>query len=293
MSLDASLCVASAGDARRLQRFADGLRGLRTQADWELLLVLNGAGVSTLEATRALLAGLPARVLCEPVPGKSRALNKALAEARGELLVFTDDDVTPEPQWLERLVAAARAHPGARVLGGRILPRGEVPRWVRESSNLQQLLASIHDLGPDDRAYGPGAYPIGPSMAVRRAALGDARWPEQLGPGTRCPVGDETVFLSAISASAAADRRYVAGAVVHHEVSAQYFGLAAAVKRTYLGGYVGGLCARRGTDEPDLAGRGARRLAGLRSARELACVASRALGFFRGRFLPGSAGGLS
>jgi hypothetical protein len=41
--------------------------------------------------------------------------------ARGELVAFTDDDCRPEPEWLEQLLAAARARSGA-VIQGRTRP---------------------------------------------------------------------------------------------------------------------------------------------------------------------------
>jgi GT2 family glycosyltransferase len=37
--------------------------------------------------------------------------------AHGELIAFVDDDCRPEPDWLERLVATAGAHPGSVVQG--------------------------------------------------------------------------------------------------------------------------------------------------------------------------------
>jgi GT2 family glycosyltransferase len=43
--------------------------------------------------------------------------NTALRLAGAPLVAFTDDDCRPEPDWLERLVAAARANPGQLVQG--------------------------------------------------------------------------------------------------------------------------------------------------------------------------------
>ena len=48
-------------------------------------------------------------------PGDQR--NRAWRAAGAPLVVFTDDDCRPPPEWLERLVAAAGAHPGAVVQG--------------------------------------------------------------------------------------------------------------------------------------------------------------------------------
>jgi GT2 family glycosyltransferase len=47
----------------------------------------------------------------------SRQRNVAWREARADLVAFTDDDCRPAPDWLERLLAGARANPGAFVQG--------------------------------------------------------------------------------------------------------------------------------------------------------------------------------
>ena len=47
--------------------------------------------------------------------------NAAWRAARADLVLFTDDDCRPAPDWVERAVELARAHPGA-ILQGRTLP---------------------------------------------------------------------------------------------------------------------------------------------------------------------------
>jgi GT2 family glycosyltransferase len=85
------------------------------------------------------------------------------------LLALTDDDVVPEPQWLERLHAAAD-ETGADFVAGRILPRWEVapPHWM--SPALYGVLATP-DSGNCRLPIEPGAngnvMPIGANMAVR------------------------------------------------------------------------------------------------------------------------------
>lgn len=282
--MDVSFCVATLGDPDHLAVFARSLGMMRGSTRWELLVCLNGRGVERMREVEAALSGLPVRLVLEPQPGKSRALNRLLPLARGELLAFTDDDADLPPEWLQNLVAAAGRHPEARVFGGKVLASGVVPEWIRRSYNLHEILTTQHDLGDLEAVYAPGRYPVGPNMAIRRAALGTARWPEKLGPGTTCPVGDETGFLSQLSTPAASDRIYVPSLAVRHEVEPGYFRLRAAWRRCYFGGYTGGRFHQtHPAAETYLGRKAAQRIRRIASVREFTCVAARTLGFFQGR----------
>ncbi|MDP3858336.1 MAG: glycosyltransferase [Stagnimonas sp.] len=287
-----SLCIATLGSPQALDALWQSLARLETGLRWELILVINGCARPKLDPASWRSLSCVVRVLHEPRPGKSRALNLALAQAQGELLVFTDDDVLPDERWLDRLAAAAAAHPQVAIFGGRIRARGVVPAWVRDSSNLRQALLSEHDYGEVDGYYPLGHYPIGPNMAVRRAAVAShgARWIESIGPGTTLPVGDESSFLAQISRPDAQDRYYVADAVVHHLVDGRYFPLRRATRRAFqIGLSAGKLSANRPMGRAaaravalSLPVRIAQRICGLRSTRELICVLARAVGVMIG-----------
>jgi glycosyltransferase involved in cell wall biosynthesis len=70
----------------------------------ELIVVDNGSSDHTaavLEASRSRLGDkLKFQWLTEPRPGKSRALNLGLRQARGAVLLFTDDDVRFPRLWM-------------------------------------------------------------------------------------------------------------------------------------------------------------------------------------------------
>lgn len=78
-----------------------------------------------------------ARLLQEPAPGSYAARNRGLREATGDLIGFTDADCIPEPDWVERAVAAASDADGrVRVAGAIRLfrePGGSRPVWWFES----------------------------------------------------------------------------------------------------------------------------------------------------------------
>lgn len=171
---------------------------------WQLLVVDNGSG----DGTPALLASwtkrLPLTPLSCPAAGKNRALNTALPHLRGDLVVLTDDDVIPDPDWLLRLQAASEAHPEAGFLGGTVLPEwpGPVPPWLTEPAVEFSVLYA-----QKVRPSGPcGATDVfGPNMAVRRR-LFDAglRFAEHVGPeagNARYAMGSETELLRRLEAA--------------------------------------------------------------------------------------------
>lgn len=88
---------------------------------WEAVVVHDDADERTESALRDhgyLDEGRLRRVRLEPATGTpSRQRNIGWRAAGAPLLAFTDDDCRPEPDWLERLLAAAHEHPGAIVQG--------------------------------------------------------------------------------------------------------------------------------------------------------------------------------
>jgi hypothetical protein len=118
-------------------------------------------------ATAAVAGRHGARLVALPAgAGANAKRNAGVAEARGDLIVFIDDDVEAPPGWLEALLAGAVAAPEHDVLGGPIRARleGGGPRACgREGAPITTL-----DLGLADR---DAELVWGANMAVRRRAL--------------------------------------------------------------------------------------------------------------------------
>ena len=117
---------------------------------WELLIVDNASA----DDTRSWLAlggwqrvDTECRVVEEDQLGVAHARNRALREAKGEYVVFLDDDETPEPDWLVNLEKLIDTHQPAAI-GGRIraqLPTGR-PQWLTDE--LLGFLGEL-DYGPE------------------------------------------------------------------------------------------------------------------------------------------------
>jgi glycosyltransferase involved in cell wall biosynthesis len=159
---------------------AETLAALRQQR-WprdrgEIIVADNGSTDSTravVEAEAAATDGMPVRYLYVAEPGKSAAVNAALQHAGGDVVAFTDDDVVPDPSWLQQL-AIALQDPAVDFVAGRIFPRWEAPAPQWMSPALYGVLA-VADGGDEPlriRAGGP-EHPmtIGANMAVRSSVI--------------------------------------------------------------------------------------------------------------------------
>jgi len=171
-------------------------------ADWELLVVDNNSRDRTREVVQSYARRLPVRYLFEPRQGKTCALNLALREAKGDLLLFTDDDVQLDPGWLAAFFEAANGYPDAGWFGGRIIPwwPGGRPSWLRDEC-LPALSGyfGLYDLGAESRWYRlEDDAPAGASMAARRTTferVGGCR--EDLGPrGERKGTHDDSELVN-------------------------------------------------------------------------------------------------
>jgi glycosyltransferase involved in cell wall biosynthesis len=289
-SPDISVLIASRNRKEAMAKLLDCMEAVVKNIHCEIIVADNGTFDQTAELLKNYGHRLPLKAIYVPEQGKSRALNRVIAEASGELLVFADDDIRPEQNWLQAYRQAAAERPDINVFAGRILvDRGSVPAWIAQSYNLQTILLTEQDLGGQARQYGFDEYPVGPNIAVRKKLLKSLYhpWPEDVGPGTRLPVGDEVLFLRKLSSPSAADRLYVPDSIVYHAFNPANLGFITALRRCYQGGYAAGLhgtSTRRVAHgkQSGITVKVRDRVRTCRSLRELMCMISRAAGFYTG-----------
>lgn len=109
-----------------------------------------------------------ARILECRTPGSYAARNKALELARGDLLVFTDADCLPQPQWLERLVREFAGAPAKQVVAGGILVEPE--NWA--TATVYELYDVALGL-PQSRYVCKSGFGVTANLAMPRALLKD------------------------------------------------------------------------------------------------------------------------
>lgn len=130
--ITATVGICTWNRAKLLDQTLAKFESLRVPAGvtWELLVVNNNCTDETDAVVQSYQGRLPVRLIHETTPGKVHALNRTIAEARGEFLFFTDDDALVEPDWLAEVLSAFRTHQ-ADLVFGRVLPwwETEPPGW--------------------------------------------------------------------------------------------------------------------------------------------------------------------
>jgi glycosyltransferase involved in cell wall biosynthesis len=189
---------------------------------WKLVIVDNASADGTSGVVKSFQSRLPLTYVFEPDDGKNAALNSGLAFVSGDLVVFTDDDVFPRPDWLVKLREASNSRPAFSIFGGCVLPRWEVepPEWILNWVALGPTFA-ISDSSLPEGPMPPGQV-FGPNMAIRAAFFtAGHRFDTAIGPrrSRNYPMGSETELLHRLTKLGAASW-HVPAAIVEHYIRA-------------------------------------------------------------------------
>jgi glycosyltransferase involved in cell wall biosynthesis len=113
-----SIVVPTYGRPRSLPALLRALEATEFPKNrFEVLVVDDGSPEPVAPLLQPFPEGLRLRVIRQPNSGPAAARNRGLREARGEFIVFTDDDCCPHPDWLPLLAEAATKQPEAMVGG--------------------------------------------------------------------------------------------------------------------------------------------------------------------------------
>ena len=180
-----SIIVPTRNRARKLSRCLEHVMAIRTTVAWEVIVVDNG---STDETPRVLedlarQSRVRMRVVSEPVPGGARTRNTGIRAARGEILIFIDDDCYVRPDIIDQYCEIFE-NPAIGFAGGRLLLHDDSDYRL----TINESGAAVHF--PAKQPVPCGIVQSG-NMAVRRQALLDSGgFDERLGPATRFPAED-------------------------------------------------------------------------------------------------------
>lgn len=171
--MEASIIVCTYNRAVSLRETIGALRAQRCSPSlsWEVIIVDNNSSDHTRKLVEEARSDWPLlRYEFEGEQGLSHARNRGIAVASGTVLLFTDDDVLPEPDWLETTLAGMDKYQ-ADACGGYIAPIWETPppAWLTE--RFYGFLAVRTERSDDYPIQSPAQAPYGANMAVKKAVF--------------------------------------------------------------------------------------------------------------------------
>jgi glycosyltransferase involved in cell wall biosynthesis len=155
-----------AGLARCLESIA--------RQDYEHLEVLVVDNAPSTAATESLVAGQwpQVRYVKEERPGLDWARNRAVREARGEVVAFTDDDVVVDPGWVAAIASAFGDGDDVAAVTGLVVPleletRAQVLFEIYGGFG-RGFRRTVYRFGPRERGHvGAGRFGTGANMSFR------------------------------------------------------------------------------------------------------------------------------
>lgn len=194
-----ALIVTVLNEGDSIHHLMESILAQTRQPD-ELVIVDGGSADNTVAVIQSYADRLPLRVVVEPGCNISQGRNRAIAEARGDIIAITDAGVRLEADWLEQLTRPLLDDPALMVAAGFFAAD---PRTRFEVAMGAAVLPLADEIDPDR------FLPSSRSVAVRRAALDRAGgYPEWL---DYC---EDLVFDLRLRASGA-PFVFVPGAVAH------------------------------------------------------------------------------
>lgn len=212
------LLLREAIDSLAVQEVPEGVA-------WEVVVVDNGPEPPPAQI-REGLDHVPLRVVREPRPGLSHARNRAVREASGAFILWTDDDVYVDRNWIADYAAAFRRRPEASLFGGPIRAHfeAEPPRWLQRTLPRMGGVFALRDLGNEAIQLTPERLPFGANYAIRTSVQRDFPYDVDLGRrGTGLGLGrEETEVMTRILADGHIGW-WVPGAGVRHRIGDDRF----------------------------------------------------------------------
>jgi len=193
--------------------------------DLEVIVVNNNCTDHTDDIIKSFKNKLSLIHAHEKKPGLSHARNKAVELATGDYIIWTDDDVLVDKDWILAYSNFFLSHPDFDVFGGPILPYYEKtpPAWLSNSIDIVSDAFALRNMGNQAIPFKPHTeyLPFGANYAIKLTTQKQYRYSPELGrqPNNISLLGEETLVINQILDSGKKGS-WVPEAMVNHRVPA-------------------------------------------------------------------------
>jgi len=221
--LNASIIIATYNRSASLLETLDSLlkQEMAEGSTYELIVADNNSSDNTKNAVHSYMSKFAGKLIYifEPRQGKAYALNHAIANAKGEVIIFTDDDVILDPLWLKNLLDCFNKF-NCDAIGGRILPHftDQTPLWVRKNADLLKGPLGFYDFGTETKLFEKPMYEFfGANFGFKRRVFDDCGlFRTDVGIGKSIQ-GEDTEFVKRVQKSGKV-LYYCGSALIHHKI---------------------------------------------------------------------------
>lgn len=172
-----SVVICTYNRAASLAKTLESLNQMTVPAEveWEIVVVDNNSNDFTYQVIEEFRrrSGLVVRYVFEAKQGLSNARNTGIANAAGEIIAFTDDDVLVTPEWLKEL-AYTFAKFDCAAVGGRITPVWDgiaKPKWFATNGPYFLGIGPVPSFEHGDEAKEISDAPVGANAAFKKSAF--------------------------------------------------------------------------------------------------------------------------
>ncbi|MDR1847311.1 MAG: glycosyltransferase [Bacteroidales bacterium] len=142
----------------------------QTDKEFEVIIVNNNSTDKTGEICQSFIEKhkeLNFRIVLETKVGLCSARNRGLKEAKGDYVIYIDDDAFAHIDYISNLRNFINLYPHARVCGGKILPyfENKKPKWL--SKYILPMVTTL-DKGNKITFFKHRTFPVGANMIIHK-----------------------------------------------------------------------------------------------------------------------------
>ncbi|MDG2184465.1 MAG: glycosyltransferase [Mariniblastus sp.] len=197
MNIDIAICTRNRAEAvRQTLESMVAMKSPRS-IDVRFLVVDNASDDNTKSVVQSYFDKLNLSLFHESRQGHAFARNHAISQAMGDWLIWTDDDVQVDSNWLTAYSEAFQEFPDSTFFGGPIQPvfTPRQPSWIQENWDKLRGCFAERQLGDTPFRFTTDQLPYGANFAIRTVTQKQHLFNTELGRRGESVVGHDEISL--------------------------------------------------------------------------------------------------